>query len=518
MKRNLVIACMAAAAGAAVVFYAAPFQGPVQPVTGLIPPGALLCLEAKDFHAELSAWNASPEKQRWLASARYEGFSRSNLFLKLAAAWQEFSSAAGFVPDWALADSLAGRESALALYDIGNLQFLYVTRLPGARSMQSALWQSRGRYETRHAGGFEFFVRTAGGRTVAFAAAGDCLILATREEYVAGALRLLSGERLPAVMDDGWYKQATAAASAPGDIRLVMNLEELLKTPQFRSYWIQRNVSEIRLYSAGIADIHRADGGIREERVLIRKTETAAVPAGGAERLARLAPDGAAFYRAWSSPQGGDVADLIERKILWPKVAALPNRDYAPEVDVDAPPPAPDEADLETRIDLPPLEATADPQAQALRSLLRTAQLTAALQVQTGQPLPDGVFVQTPSVIAVESAAAWDAAAVRTALPQAAVQGNLLLIANSEELLRQVTARMSRRPAAGDSTSIAVFRHAEAQQDYRKIMCTLERGSGSFFSFDLASLSEVFRSVRGVEIQTRDQGGVVRESVYFVPR
>jgi hypothetical protein len=504
----------AAAGGAAALFYAAPFQGTPQPVTGLIPPGALLCLEAQDFHAELSTWNRSPEKQRWLASTRYQGFARSNLFLKLAQAWDEFSSAAGFVPDWALADSIAGRESALALYDIGNLQFLYVTRLASARSMQSGLWQSRAKYETRHAGGFEFYVRTSGGRTVAFAAAGDCLFLATREEYVAGALRLLSGERLPTVMDDGWYKQSAAAAGAPGDIRLVMNLEELVKTPQFRSYWIQRNASEIRLYSAGIADIRRSGGEIREERVLIKKAETPAV-AGSAERLARLAPDGAAFYRAWSQPAGDEIAGLIERKILAPRIAVPRNEDEAPDVEIDAPA-AGDEADLETRIDQAPLAAQADLPVLPFRSLLHGASLTAALQIQTGEPLADGVFVDTPSVIVVESTGRWTVPAIETGLPyvQAAAVGNLLFVANSGELLRQVMDRVNRRAAASDATSIAVFRHAAARGDYLKIMNTLERTQG-FFSGDIASLSDVFRDVGEVEVRTRDQGGVVRETVEY---
>jgi len=294
-----------------------------------------------------------------------------------------------------------------------------------------------------------------------------------------------------------------------------MNLEELVKTPQFRSYWIQRNASEIRLYSAGVADIRRSGGEIREERVFLKKSETPA-PAGGAERLAGLAPDGAAFYRAWSQPQGSDVADLIERKIIAPKITVALNGDYAPEVQVDTPS-AGDEADLETRIDQPPLAVQSGLPAEPLRNLLRSASLIAALQIQSGEALPDGVFVQTPSVIVVEAAAPWDAPAVRTALPQATIEGNLLLIGNSGEMLRQVIGRVNRRAAGSGATSIAVFRNSAAQADYRKIMTALEHGQG-FFSTDLASLSDVFQNVREVEVRTRDQGSMVRETVYFVPR
>jgi len=411
-----------------------------------------------------------------------------------------------------MADSIAGRESALALYDIGNLQFLYVTRLPNGRAMQSALWESRTKYETRRAGGFDFFVRTSGGRTVAFAVAGDCLILATREEYVAGALRLLLGEHLPTVMDDGWYKQSVAAAGAPGDIRLVMNLEELVKTPQFRSYWIQRNASEIRLYSAGIADI-RAGGEFREERVLLKKTETPA-GAAGVERMVRLVPEDAAFYRAWPPAAGEDIAGLIERKIFAPTIAAPVNRDDAPDVEINAPA-AGGEADLETRIDEPPLAAHADLSLQPLRDSLHAATLTAVLQIQSGEPLPDGVFVETPSVIVLEATTPWTAPVFQTGLPyvRVAVAGNLLVIANSDPLLRQVMDRVNQRAVVSDATSITAFRHAAAQPDYRKIMIALDRTG--FFTGDVASLSDVFREVRVVELRTRDLGNVVRETVEF---
>jgi hypothetical protein len=513
MKRSLRITAGVAAAAAA-VFYAAPFQNSPQPVTGLIPSGALLCLEAQDFHAELAEWNGSPEKQRWLASARYQGFARSNLFLKLGTAFTEFSTAAGFLPDWALADSLAGRESALALYDIGNLQFLYLTRISGARSMQSALWQSRAKYEARHAGKFDFFVRASGGRTVAFAAPDGYFILATREEYVAGALRLLSGEHLPTVLDDGWYKQSTAEAGTPGDLRLTMNLEALVKTPQFRSYWIQRNASEIRRYSAGIADIHRSGSEIREDRVFLKTADTSAIP-GGAERLVRLAPESAAFYRAWSQPQADELASLIERKIWSPKILPPLNEEFAPDVQVDAPL-AGGEADLETRIDQPPLAVQEDRTLQPLRDLLHAATLTSAIQVQSGEALADGVFVETPSVVVVEATTPWTPPAISTGLPYVhfEARGNLLLIGNSETLLRQVLDRVGRPAVNSDAMSIAAFRHTAAMADYRKIMAPLDRNAG-FFSVDLASLSDVFRNVREVELRRRDLGSVVRETVSY---
>ena len=543
MRKQLVVAA-AACVAAGIVFYAAPFQGTPSPVSGLFPAGASLYLEAKDFGAELAAWNSSAEQPRWLASARYQGFARSTLFLRLQGEWQAFSAAAGFVPDGALVKSVAGRESGLAVYNIGKLEFLYITRLAGAQAMQTALWQSRAKYETRKAGNFDFYVRLEAGRTVAFTVANDCLVLGTREELVAGALRRMGGESLAAMQEEGWYKEASAAAGAPGELRMVWNLEALVKSPQFRSYWIQRNASEVRNYWAGLSDLNRTRGEFREERVFLRRSPGPAVR-GRAEELLRLAPDDAAFCRVWANPEAAAAAALIEEKVLAPKASVAPRNDYT----------AGSEADLETRIDEPPVARRNTIALGDLQKLLAGAQLESALVVQSGHRMADGVFVDTPALIALEGTGPWDAAAVRNALSAAAASlwttngtgtgwvehrrgartwygmdglgrldvaadGNLLLVANSEVLLGQALDRIDRRPAVSDAVSVALFRHAAGREDYRRMMTLLEpgapeQGQPPFFSQDLWSLSEVFADVREVEFRVRDTGAGLRERVSY---
>jgi len=550
--KKFIIGALTAAALITAVFYAAPFQGAPQPLARLFPSGTLLYLEAKDFQAELRAWNASQEQRRWLASAQFAAFQRSNLYLKFQQAWTECTAAAGFLPDSTLVASLAGGQSAIAIYDIGNLQFLYVTRIPTARAAQTALWQSRAKYETRHAGNNDFFVHVDSGRTVAFAAAGDYLILGTREELVAGALRLMAGESLTPIAAEPWYNDSVSAAGAPGDLRLVTNLDALLKTPQYRSYWIQRNASEVGNYRAGIADLVRTGGEIREERVFLRKT--AAPPVSGvADDLMRLAPDTAAFCRSWSHPAAAQLVALIEEKLVAPKVTPRFSQDFAPMVEAGSGETGA-ESDLETRIDEPPLAAQSAIQLDDLRRLLSSAPLDSALAVESGEPLPDGVFVATPAVIAIKSTTNWDSAAVRNALSAAAaslwttsalgagwnahqrgartwysldglapleiaVDGNLLLLADSETALGAALDRLDLRPTPSDAASTALFRHLAGRGDYHKIVTLLDHaqpaGKPAFFSANLWSLSAVFSDVREVEIRTRDTGANLHESVRY---
>ena len=94
-----------------------------------------------------------------MGSSNYEVFSRSRLLLRLKDAGKQFATAAGLPPDMNFMSQMAGSESALALYDIGKLQFVYITRLPSANAMQNQLWQSRAKFETRSAGGVTFYLR-----------------------------------------------------------------------------------------------------------------------------------------------------------------------------------------------------------------------------------------------------------------------------------------------------------------------------------------------------------------------
>ena len=132
----LALACFGGAWAAHRVVTPAP-QAPGTSLSRYLPAGALLYLHAKNFSALLSEWSVSPEKTQWLQSDNYHVFSESRLFLRLQEVKDRFAAIAGLPPDMNLAGQIAGTESALALYDIGKLQFLYITRRAPAASMQS---------------------------------------------------------------------------------------------------------------------------------------------------------------------------------------------------------------------------------------------------------------------------------------------------------------------------------------------------------------------------------------------
>src|SRR6266478_459596 len=295
------------------------------PLSRYVPAGSLLFLQAKDFSALLGDWNASPQKASWAKSKNYEVYSRSRLFLRLQGASDQFAAAAGLPPDMNFLTQVAGAQSALALYDIGKLEFLYITKLPSASSMQFTLWQTRAKFETRSVAGVTFYVRRdpESGREVAFAVNGDYLILATRVDLLAGAVQLMAGSKDRAIEAEQWWSQAVAAAGPVGDLRMVLNLEKIVPSPYFRSYWIQHNITDMKQYRAAGTDLFLSGKEYHEERVLLKKSAAAGPPTTGdaataVADLARLVPVDTGTYEVRAAPSAADCLDLLETKILAP--------------------------------------------------------------------------------------------------------------------------------------------------------------------------------------------------------
>jgi len=524
-----------------------------KPLAELTPAGALLYLEAKNLSALLSDWNTSAEKKNWLSSGNYQVFSRSRLYLRLQQTFEEYSETMGLPPDMTLLNSVAGGESALAIYDISNLEFVYLTRLPSARAMESALWKMKEKFQARTAAGTPYYVKTGGkpARTACFSIAGDLLILATREEALTGALALISGANATPVRREAWFEQAARATGAPGDLRMALNMEKLVRNPSFRSYWVQRNNSELRPFFAGMNDLVRTSGEVREERVLLRQEPVTAPDPNVVGGLLRLAQN-AGLYRAWSQPEPSMVADLITRKVLWPGPVTTAESRVAPNASLDAAEIG-SESDLETRIDAAPYQPPGLVfRTEAMQSLLTKQRPQAALHLQSGRRAADGVFVTNDSAIAVQAASDWDAAAVRDAIQKAveglyttaklgvqwrerqgfweldglapvvmATRGRLLIISNRAEYLAAILPLATQTGGQQSIIYAAGYRSAGELANYTRIMQFIEtpQGEGNgeppLFSSNLASLARTLRRVQSTAIVSRDDGRMVKQTVTY---
>ena len=562
MKRIAIVFCIAlACAGIGWTAYraAAPAE---QPLSKYVPAGPLLYLEAKDFSMLLSDWNSSSQKRQWMQSDNYEVFSRSRLFLRLKGASDQFTAAAGLPPDMNFLSQVSGEHSVLAIYDIGNLQFLYITYLPSAKSMETGLWQTRAKFEPRSAGGVDFYLRrdSESKREVAFAIAGDYLLLATREDLLAGALQLMSGKPDRTIESEPWWMQSTAAAGQAGDLRMVLDLEKLVPNGYFRTYWVQQNITDLSQYSAAASDLVRSSREYREERVLIRKKEPqTTLPTDGpsaAADVARLVPGDAGLYVAAANPTPDACFALLETKLLTPHLGPQPASKIAPQVQLTSGEQG-GGSDLETRIDQAPAARPALQSTSALQELLTKAPMLASLQVQSTERDKAGVFARIHSAVVLVAASDWNESGVQSALADfirpgltasqlgvgwqqasgyqvldglwplaVAVRGKYLLVSDSPALMEALLSNFSRRSDHKPAQLLAGFSHQHERSNFIRFASLIDRPNTAmnrmgaerapqFFSDNMASLSSTLSAVSAETVEVRGDGGAVRQTVTY---
>jgi hypothetical protein len=571
MKRAIVLLGIATLGFCAALAAYRPFASEQPPLSRYAPAGALLYLEAKDFSSILSAWNSSREKQKWITTASYEVFSRSRLFLRLGGASDQFAASAGLSPDMNFLSQVAGSQSALALYDIGNLQFLYITKLPSANAMQTALWQSRAKFGTREVAGTTFYLRrdAESEKEVAFAVKDGFLLLATREDLMAGALQLMVGGKEQTIEAEPWFSRSVSSASPAGDLRMVLNLEKLVPSPYFRSYWIQQNVADMKQYSAAVSDLFLSSKEYREERLLVKKTAPAAESTATADAaagaaavsdLARLVPPDTSVFQLRASPTPESALALLETKLLAPHLGPGVASRFAPQVTLTSGETG-NTSDLETRIDIAPVQTqTSSGTGESLKTLLHSNPALATLQLQDTELDKDGVFVRIHSAVVLLGASDWDESAARSALvdfvspaltasqlgvawqPKAgfqqldglwsfavAVRGKYLIVSDDPNLVAATLARVNQKSEAKPAVLIAGFNHARERERFTRFTSQLDAQSAGpsantfgqsenaplFFSRNIASLSSALAAVSSQKIVVRDNGDKILQTVTY---
>lgn len=517
--RHRIIAGIAIAAGA--LWMIAQNQSTPNSLGSVFPGGALVYVETRDLSALLRDWNASSEKKLWLASSNHEVFSRTRLFLRLAEAQQQFVESAGFPADMSLVNSVAGAQSAIAIYDIGELEFLYITRMPSARVLASLPFTQSKAYESRESAGVTYYLRSGPSKRVAaFGTVDDLLFLGTRGDLVANAIALHAQRpAMGSLAQERWFDAASRAAATPGEARIVLNMAGLLKTPHFRSYWVQRNASDLRPFHAGIVDLFREAGQVREERSLLRETQATAPNEQAVAQVAAWVPADAGLYKAWANPSTDLVLNLLRDKLIQPGEVTDAYSSSAPVFDAAGV--AGDASDLETRIDQVPLAVDKTDRMAPWRSIVEAAGVQALLQVQGSRPSGDGVFIRNDTAIALLASTDWP----EVTIPGVAIHrsGRTLVLASDDAMLQRVVSRLGNTPQAnGAAAYSARYRHARELAPFTRMMRQMDAASSEtagdeprFFSQNVASLGQVLQRVESASIVAHDDGTRLTQQMIY---
>jgi hypothetical protein len=456
--------------------------------------------------------------------------------------------------------------------------------MSAGQASRVSLLKDSSAYTPRQVAGATFYMRKSGdndaasmqgrSRTVAFAqvadAGGDLLILATREDLIANALRLIhpaAGATGDAVASEPWYVEASAAlpaASPAPALHMVLNLDRLVPMPYFRSYWVQRNVSQMKDYRAAVSDLYVQPGVFREERALLLDAPETANQQADLSALAGIVP-AAGVYKAAATDATDDAVTALEEKLLGRITLDTLRATEAPDPSLEVAPSG-SSNDLETRIDTP-APATPAISNQALAQTLKSAGLNAMLTYSSAAApsTSGGLWVPIHSAVVLEGTAGWNAQALAAALRQSlrgsltsgnlgidfradtaggqtiyaltgpkplyfavSEPGHLCLLADDRALLLSVLeqARQKAQAPGAAATRMAGFDHTSQRAPYARLTSLIDGTNQApaagekpeqpaYFSQNLRSLSDAFSAMASERFVERREGSNLHQTVTY---
>ncbi len=243
------------------------------PLARLIPRGAIAYVQARDFAGLFGKWKASPAHDRYYASDNFRAFGQSRLYAKLSERLKEFETGAGIEMTEDRVAEMAGGATAVAMYDMGKLEIVYVTELPAAKASLTELFKQSSKFETRKRGNAQYSVlelATDGGRMrqgLCFSATDGKFVITTTESLMQRTLDNFAAESTDRLSDSIAPTLAAAENFAAHDATLWTDIPRLKAQRFFKLYWVQgKAATALDGVSATLADLEIAGDGIHERR------------------------------------------------------------------------------------------------------------------------------------------------------------------------------------------------------------------------------------------------------------
>jgi hypothetical protein len=242
-------------------------------LAGVMPRGAMVYLQATDLSALMKTWLASPVRSQFYDSASFAAFQKSRVYLKLQDRKKDFESAIGVGLDENRLAELAGRASAVSIYDIGKIEMVFVTEVPRARAVASTLFKQAPQFQERSADGTSYYVRdvtTDGGRLnqqFCFAYVDGKLIVTTTEGLMIRALGNAKASGSESLLSDILPLAEQAGGFIAHDVTMWLDQARLNRNRYFDNYWIYHNQDgALSNIESGLIDLRLTREGINEQR------------------------------------------------------------------------------------------------------------------------------------------------------------------------------------------------------------------------------------------------------------
>ena len=298
---------------AALAFVVYSVNKPVQfaPAEDL-PREALVCVQVADLPAFIKLWNKSKLREKSVSSAYYQDFTKRHLGLKLASRWEEFNAASGFPLDLETVAGLANNQAAIAIYDIGKLDFVFIAPVSdevfaatrfvrnqdkfaeetlddGTKIYRAAVDANRGRQKQ------ELIYTNAKGR----------FVLATSEKLLVQTLNNINGSNNEnRLIDEPLFKSLSEKVE-PHSVTIWVNQAILNDNYYFKRYWLMLDAGNLKNIRAGILDFEIGEKNLIERRkfLLAENVKSSTIDDSQSQTMLALLPENTPFYQLQEANQ-----------------------------------------------------------------------------------------------------------------------------------------------------------------------------------------------------------------------
>jgi hypothetical protein len=272
------------------------------------PRDALVYAQFRDLPALIKLWEESELKAKYLESGNFAGLQVSHLGIKLAERWTDLSNGIGFNLDLPTVAGFSENQAAIAIYDIGKLDIVFVAPLRDEIFQASQFFQKQANFETIAFDedltyySCEIDVdRARQKQKVVFANVKGHFVLATNEKLLRRTIANIKNQtKNDRLFEENAFKEL-AERNVLHSAAVWVNQAKLNEDYYFRHYWLMRNVDELKSLRAGLFDFEMRDGQITEHRDFLLKEKQAgsngSISKKNRAQMVGLLPENAPYFR-----------------------------------------------------------------------------------------------------------------------------------------------------------------------------------------------------------------------------
>jgi len=242
-------------------------------LAGDLPRGALVYAQFQNLPELIKQWEQSQLKERYLNSTSYQQLQHRHLAMKLISRWEEFNNALGFPLDLAAIGSSTDGAAAVAIYDIGQLDLLFVAPISDEKVALTQFFKSKDQFEEMETpDGTPYYSHTVEAdrgrqkQVLVFATVNGRFLLGTNEKLFLRALANINKRaRNDSIADDPTFKTLSRKVT-PHFATIWVDQSKLNADYYFKHYWLMQNVAALKSIRAGIFDLEQQQSRWIERR------------------------------------------------------------------------------------------------------------------------------------------------------------------------------------------------------------------------------------------------------------